>query len=82
MVLARFARKERLFDACFPWAFTRLTKSPGPRAYYDLLRRGKTNNEALRAPANRLVGILHGCLRHRQPYDESIAWPSLLREAT
>jgi hypothetical protein len=24
--------------------------------------------------ANRLVGILHGCLRHGTPYDEQIAW--------
>ncbi|MGH2751358.1 MAG: IS110 family transposase, partial [Actinomycetota bacterium] len=43
--------------------------------------RGKTNNQALRALANRLVGILHGCLRHRQLYDDSIAWPSLVEEA-
>jgi transposase len=82
VVLARFARNERLFDACFRWAFTVLTKSPGARAYYDLQRgRGKTNNEALRALANRQVGILHGCLLHRQPYDESIAWPSLIENA-
>jgi transposase len=82
VVRARFARNERLFDACFRWAFTVLTKSPGARAYYDLQRgRGKTNNEALRALANRLVGILHGCLRHRQLYYESIAWPSLFENA-
>jgi transposase len=29
-----------------------------------------------RALANRLVGILHGCLRHRQLYDEQLAWPT------
>ncbi len=23
---------------------------------------------------NRLVGLLHGCLRHRTKYDEHIAW--------
>ena len=27
--------------------------------------------------ANRLVGILHGCLRHHTPYDENTAWPAL-----
>ncbi len=82
VVLARFARNEQLFDACFLWAFSSLTKSPGARAYYDLQRaRGKTNNQALRSLANRLVGILHGCLRHRQPYDESVAWPSLMERA-
>ena len=46
--------------------------SPGARAYYDRHRaRGATHNQALRALANRLVGILHGCLRHPTPYDET-----------
>jgi hypothetical protein len=26
--------------------------------------------------ANRLVGILHGCLASHQPYDEAKAWSS------
>ena len=82
LVLARFARNERLFDACFLWAFSALTRSPGARAYYDLHRaRGKTHNQALRALANRLVGILHGCLRHRQFYDEAIAWSTAIVKA-
>jgi transposase len=29
-----------------------------------------------RALANRLVGILHGCLGHHQLYDEQLAWPT------
>jgi transposase len=75
VVLARFARNERLFDACFLWAFTSLTKSPGARRYYDLQRqRGKTHNQALRAVANRLVGILHGCLARGRSYREDVAW--------
>lgn len=79
VVLARFARNERLYDACHLWAFSSLTKSPGARAYYDHQRsRGKTYNQALRALANRLVGILHGCLRHRRCYEESVAWPGLM----
>ena len=82
VVLARFARNERIFDACFLWAFTALTKSTGARAYYDLQRaRGKTHNQALRALANRLVGILHGCLRHGHVYDEATAWPSFIEKA-
>ena len=32
--------------------------------------------KALRALANRLVGILHGCLRHHQTYNEATAWAS------
>jgi hypothetical protein len=76
VVLARFARNERLYDACHLWAFASLTKSPGARRYYDVHRgRGKTHNQALRALGNRLVAILHGCLRHGEPYREDVAWP-------
>ena len=76
VVLARYARNERLFNACYLWAFASLTASPPARAYYDLHRsRGKSHNQALRALANRLVGILHGCLRHGQLYEETVAWP-------
>ena len=58
-------------------AFTALTTSPGARAYYDRQRnRGATPHQALRALANRLVGILHGCLLHHTHYDEAIAWHS------
>jgi hypothetical protein len=75
-VSARTRRNRRIVDACQMWAFTALTKSPGARAYYDRQReRGKTHNQALRAVANRFVGILHGCLRHRRPYSEAAAWP-------
>ncbi|MEX0755928.1 MAG: IS110 family transposase [Actinomycetota bacterium] len=63
VVLARFARNTRLFDACHMWAFTALTKSEGARRCYDAQRgKGKTHHQALRVVANRLVGILHGCL--------------------
>jgi len=78
VVLARFVRNDRLADACQRWAFSALSASPGARRYYDLQRdRKKDHEEALRILANRLVGILHGCLRHRQLYREDIAWPSL-----
>ncbi|MCW2684377.1 MAG: Transposase, partial [Blastococcus sp.] len=33
------------------------------------------HHQALRAVSNRLVGILHGCLRHGTPYDQATAWP-------
>jgi len=75
VVLARFARNKRLADACYRWAFAALTASPGARAFYDHRRaNGGTHSQALRALANRLVGILHGCLRHHSPYDEHTAW--------
>jgi transposase len=79
VVLARFARNERLFDACRQWAFCSLTTSPGARLCYDRQRaKGKTHNQALRSLANRWVSILDGCLRHRQSYSETIAWREAL----
>jgi len=75
VVLARYARNRRLADALYHQAFTALGVSPGARDYYDRQRaRGTTHHQALRALANRLVGILHGCLRHGTRYDESTAW--------
>src|SRR4051794_20191621 len=77
VVLARYARNRRLADALYLQAFTALGVSPGARAYYDRQRaRGAPHHQALRALANRLVGILHGCLRHHTRYDESTAWHS------
>ena len=75
VVLARYARNRRLADACYLWAFAALSSSPGARAFYDHRRAaGDTHHRALRALANRLVGILHGCLRHHSTYDEHTAW--------
>jgi transposase len=76
-VLARYAGNRRLADALYRQAFAALTTSPGARACYDAHRaRGNTHHQALRALANRLVGILHGCLAHHQTYQETIAWPA------
>lgn len=75
IVAARFVRNRRLADATHRWVFGALTASPGARAFYDHRRDvGDSHNQALRALANRLVGILHGCLRHHTPYDEHTAW--------
>ena len=75
VVLARYARNKRLGDAVHQWAFCALTSSPGARAYYDGIRaRGTGHHAALRQLGNRLVGILHGCLKTRTPYDETTAW--------
>jgi len=77
VVLARVARNRRLADACYGWAFSSLSSSRGARAFYDRQRAaGKTHHQALRALANRWVGILHGCLKHREPYSEEVAWPA------
>jgi len=75
VVLARYVRNNRLADALHQQAFSALTGSPGARAYYDALRdRDISYNAALRQLANRLVGILHGCLKTHTPYDEATAW--------
>jgi transposase len=77
VVLARYARNRRLADALYQQAFAALTASPGARAYYDRHRgRGATHHQALRTLGNRLVGILHGCLRHHTRYEENTAWPA------
>ena len=74
-VLARHVRNRRLYDAIDQWAFCALNCSPGARAFYDQRRTaGDLHHQALRSLGNRLVGILHGCLRHRTHYDEHKAW--------
>jgi transposase len=76
-VLARYVHNNRLIDALGQQAFSALSASPGARAYYDDLRgRGMGHRAALRQLANRLVGILHGCLKTGTVYDEATAWPS------
>jgi transposase len=74
-VRARHIRNRRLADALHWWAFNAISRSPGARALYDQRRTaGDTHNGALRVVANRLVAILHGCLKTRTPYDEHTAW--------
>jgi transposase len=75
-VRARYVHNDRLIDALMSQAFSALQASPGARAYYDRQRaRGSGHNPALRQLANRLTGILHGCLKTRTLYDETTAWP-------
>jgi Transposase/Transposase IS116/IS110/IS902 family len=69
-VMARHVRNRRLYDAIDQWAFCVLRTSPGARVFYDARRTtGDLHHQALRALGNRLVGILHRCLRHRTHYD-------------
>lgn len=81
-VTARHIRNRRLADAADQWAFCSLTHSHGCRTYYDQKRAaGHSHHQALRALANRLVGILHGCLKHHQPYNETIGWAHRTNQA-
>jgi Transposase/Transposase IS116/IS110/IS902 family len=80
-VMARYVHNDRLRDALGRQACSALTASPGARAYYAQLRaRGIEHDPALRQLANRLVGILHGCLKTRTLYDEATAWPQDARQ--
>ena len=74
-VHARFIHNDRLVDALHMQASVAILNSPGARAYYDQLRaREISHNAALRQLGNRLVGILHGCLKTSTHYNETTAW--------
>jgi len=64
-VQRRIARNRLLADATFRCAACAINASPGARRYYL---------------ANKLTGILHGCLRERRLYDEANAWAVQLHE--
>ena len=75
VALARYVHNDRLIDALISQAQSALQASPGARAYFDNQRaRGLDHYPALRQLANRLVGILHGCLNTRTHYNEATAW--------
>jgi transposase len=83
VVLARYATNRRLGVALHLQAFGALSGSPGTRAYYDAIRaRGTGHHAALRQVANRLVGILHGCLQTGTLYNEAVAWNSAVTTKT
>ena len=74
-VIARHVRNRCLYDAVDQWAFCSLNNSPGARAFYDQRRAADDlHHQAPQALGNRLVGILHGCLKHQTPYNEHTAW--------
>jgi transposase len=79
-VIARHIRNERLFNACWQWAFCALTQSAGARAFYDAHNPGPhTTKSARRKLANKLIGILHGMLVHDTLYDEQLAFTTWLK---
>src|SRR4051812_2409296 len=80
-VLARYAHNSRLIDTLNRQAFAALRASPGARGYYQQQRaRGVSHHAALRQLGNRLVGILHGCLKTGTRYDKNTAWGHRQRE--
>jgi transposase len=74
-VIGRYIRNNWLFNPALRMAFSSLTTSQGCRTFYDEhTAKGDTHYQALRALANQLIGILHGCIRTRTLYDEDTAW--------
>jgi hypothetical protein len=74
-VHARYIRNTRLVDALQQQAGHAIMYDPDSLAYYRQLRaRNVDHNAALRQLANRLVGLLHGCLKARTCYDPDRAW--------
>jgi hypothetical protein len=60
----------------------RADRLPGrPRLLRPARARGTSHHAALRQLANRLTGILHGCLKTGTPYDEITAWQHRLEDA-
>lgn len=77
VVQLRRARNARLSDTCRWWAFNAIGKSDGANAYYRHRRAaGDSHEAALRRLGNKLLGQLHHCLQHDEPYREDIAWPA------
>ena len=75
VVAARFVHNDRLIDALHMQASCALLHDDQARAYYDQIRaREVSHNAALRQLGNRLVGILHGCLKSHTTYDQATAW--------
>ncbi len=80
-VKARHIRNKRLMDACWQWALPALKASSGAWAYYHAHNPGpNTGKTARRKLANKLVGILHGRLKHRVHYDQAMAFKDWLPE--
>jgi transposase len=74
-VHARFIHNDRLINALGLYASAATLHCPHVKTYYDQLRdRGLGHHAALRQVANRLVGILHGCLKTHTPYNPETAW--------
>jgi hypothetical protein len=75
VVLARFVRNQRLAGALQWQAVCALRAYPALAPTTTQLRtRGAGHQAVLRQLSDRLVGILHGCLKTRTTYDGNTAW--------
>jgi transposase len=72
-IACRLACNRHLRQASIQWAFCSLTRSAWARDFYDRQRAaGKTHYKALRALANRWLGLLWHLLHNRALYNETI----------
>ena len=76
VVLARYVRNQRLADAALRSRRSARSAPPLAPAPTTTLYApaGASHGAALRQLGNRLVGVLHGCLKTHTPYDEATAW--------
>ena len=74
VVAARHVHNDRLVDALRAQALSSLGSSPAPAPSTTPGAPAAPSTTALRKLANRLVGILHGCLETQTTYDETTAW--------
>ncbi|WP_216918406.1 IS110 family transposase [Nocardia noduli] len=74
-VHARFVHNDRLVDALHMQAHAAMLHDAAARTYYNELRaREIGHNAALRQLGNRLVAILHGCLKTKTLYSQTAGW--------
>ena len=83
VVLTRSRSTNACVTPLYLQAFAALTcPPPGPASTAMPTaprRHPASQHQGLRALADRLVSILHGCLPHRTAYNEQTAWPSTPR---
>ena len=83
-MLARYVHNDRLVDALqLPGVRRPAAPHPAPApTTTNSAPASAGHTAALRQLGNRLVGILHGCLKTRTPYDEATAWSHHAATAT
>lgn len=73
VVARRLAHNRYLGAAVHQWAFCSLRTSRWAREFYDTkIAKGKSHHSALRALANRWLGLLWHCLTRDLTYDENV----------
>ncbi|MEU1629591.1 IS110 family transposase [Streptomyces sp. NPDC020096] len=82
-ITRRWVKNDRLNHAGYLWAFASLRASPGAMAHYRRRRddHGDWHAAAQRHLFNRMLGQLYHCLKTRELFDETTAFPTELAAA-